>query len=136
MKVLLKTFLFVVIILAVSTVSTTNGFAETVSRIFLPSRFSHDPETGAQLIQHTPRPEPLHPDDSGYQRQGYTYKRFIDRNGYGSSSVRVQYESWGNTTGYDQRNQNMNSWDYRSYHPPYMDYDGGRGWNHHVRPWN
>ena len=108
--------LFFCLIMTANTV-----FAETQTRrIFLPSRFSHDAETGDQLIQHTPRPEPLQPNDPTYVKAGFTWNRYVERNHNGTAAVHVQLESWG-----------YPYWPY--YHPynsqtPYRSWHGHPGW--------
>ncbi|MDR1960429.1 MAG: hypothetical protein LBQ54_15560 [Planctomycetaceae bacterium] len=62
----------------------------------MPSQYSHDSVTGEQLIQHTPRPEPLRPNDSFHVRQGYSYQQVRQRDSDGGYSVRVTAELWGN----------------------------------------
>ena len=101
--------------------TATAVFAESQTRrIFLPSRFSHDLESGEQLIQHTPRPEPLQPNDSTYVKAGFSYNRYVERNHNGTAAVHVQLESWG--------------YPYWSYYSPYRSHVPHRSWHHH-RGW-
>lgn len=72
---------------------------QPVSWIFAPSRYSHDPETGARVAQYAMKPpvEPL-PDPRAIT-SGYTRKRTVLRGADGSSDTYYRVQSYGNGRG-------------------------------------
>jgi hypothetical protein len=69
------------------------------SWIFLPSRFTHDPATGARVAQYAMKPpiEPL--DDPRRVTSGYSRNRTIIRGGDGSVDTIYRVSSFGNGRG-------------------------------------
>jgi hypothetical protein len=93
---------------------------------FLPGRFSHDWNTGEQIVQHTPRPNPPKPYDPTYRRSGVNYRRSVTRTDDGSLKIRSTVESWGSPWPYGY------GYGY-GYHPSY--YRPYPGPYHHHPPY-
>lgn len=69
------------------------------SWVFMPSRYTHDPETGARVAQYAMKPpiEPL--DDPRLVTSGYTRSRVVIRGVDGSNDTSYRVTSYGNGRG-------------------------------------
>lgn len=69
------------------------------SWVFMPSRYTHDPETGARVAQYAMKPpvEPL--DDPRMVTSGYTRSRVVMRGPDGTSDASYRVTSYGNGRG-------------------------------------
>lgn len=65
------------------------------SWIFQPSTYSHDPETGERVAQHTPETPAYAPSDPTYEQSAYIHKRTAIYGAPGSIERRHYVETWG-----------------------------------------
>jgi hypothetical protein len=68
---------------------------EGASWIFLPSYYSHDPDTGKRVAQYSPLPTVYRPYDPTYRESGFHYTQEIMRGPNGSIDALHMIQSWG-----------------------------------------
>jgi hypothetical protein len=68
---------------------------EGPSWIFMPSFYTHDPETGQRVVQYAPLPNVYAPYDPTYQESGFHYTQEILRGPNGSVDALHFIQSWG-----------------------------------------
>jgi hypothetical protein len=114
------------------------------SWLFMPSRYTHDPATGARVAQYAMKPpiEPL--DDPRLVSSGYARQRIILRGADGSVDTTYRVQSYGNGRGgmdaewerfHDAwRGSTVAGGQYSAYYPPYGFGYGGYGYGGYGGP--
>lgn len=93
--------------------------------IFLPSYFTHDPETGQRVTQYSPMPPVYLPYDPTYRESGFHYTQEIMRGPNGSVEGFHMVQTWGD--GYQIRPYGEWLFPYRAGATPYGPWGNPQG---------